>query len=462
MYLQISDEEDDVKDAEIPEIEIEQPIVENVIIHFNTQDDNGLDTKPIIERVDENDIPEGIETFPGHLVQQEDMEQVVDEPGTSNDEKCTTNACFEEYSEYKVVLAVSDDNSDEKDEGGRRFTEPTSDTGVMEENQESSEGKFETRKTRNKSKAHVRKNEGKQSAEASIVKEGSTTSDNKITDSKGLMPCQAYGLFRNIHACVKKLQPLRNYTWLCEIDEMKGKSDWDQTYHNYKQGKHFMKCIAKRVRTNIAKELKKASYFSVIVDNERSEFDQDQYSVRVRVVKRAVIQEFFASLKTIKNCSDAQEIWGTIWQCLENVGVTRQMMCRMSSLSLDGACVETDNHGTVVEHAQKMNSCLIGVHCTSHRLEQSLWNAGKQLPLFKKVYILLNGLYDFYTNYTRQRLLLQEAAESVNMDFIPPAQVSSSSWIKTWARALKVMQEGHAAFSKQLSEVPLQQGKLSK
>ena len=471
-----SDEEGEEENAQIPEVEIDQPTVENVIIHFNTQDNGLLDTKPIIEHVSENDIPEGIPTFQHQMdsqeevkdeqeiaqedikeeeIMQQEMVQANNVPGTSIDANYTGSAQVEEEIEYKLELALSDD--DDSNERHEVVKEDLETTVVTKETRMKSNEEEMTRKSGTKAKGQVKKSKRKKSEEVVIDQEESTTVDDKTTS---FMPYQAYGLFRNIHACVKQLQSLHNYTWLCEIDEAKGKSEWDKTYYNYKQGKYFMKCVAKRVRTNIAKELKKASYFSVIVDNDKSKTEHEQFSIRVRVVKRAVIQEFFVSLETIENCSDTTEMWSAIWKGLQNVGVTRQMMCRMSSLSIDGACVEDDNHYEVVEHAQKMNSCLIGIHCTNHRLNQSLWNAGKQLPLFTKVYILLHGLYDFYMGSTRQRLLLQGAAERVDVDFIPPAQVSSGSWIKSWVKALRIVQEGHAAFSKQLSEVPSQQGKV--
>ena len=472
MCSQVSrEEEGEEEDAQIPEVEIDQPVVENVILHFNTQDNGLLDTKPIIEHVGENAIPAGIATFQHQVDSQEEVkneeeitqedikeEDVMEEeiaqadnvPGTSIDVNYTGSVQVEEEIEYKLELALSDvDDSNVK--------EDLEVIVVTKETRMKSNEKEMTRKSGTKAKGQVKKSKRKESEEVAIDQEESTTVHDKTTS---FMPYQAYGLFRNIHACVKQLHSLHNYTWLCEIDEAKGKGEWDEMYYNYKQGKYFMKCVAKRVRTNIAKELKKASYFSVIVDNDKNKTGHEQFSIRVRVVKRAVIQEFFVSLETIENCSDTTEMWSAIWKGLQNVGVTRQMMCRMSSLSIDGTCVEDDNHYAIVEHAQKMNSCLIGIHCTNHRLEQSLWNAGKQLPLFTKVYILLHGLYDFYMGSTRQRLLLQGAAERVDVDFIPPAQVSCGSWIRSWIKALRVVQEGHAAFSKQLSEVPSQQGKV--
>ena len=283
--------------------------------------------------------------------------------------------------------------------------------------------------------------------------------DDSITVDEDVTPDQVGGFFRNIHACVKNQQSLRCYTWLCEIDEAKGNSsNLDQSYYNYKQGKLFMKCIAKRIRKDIAREVKKAHFFSVLVDSEKGLSNQVEFSVRVRGARNGVTREFFVSVANSENVSTGTDIWTVIRQSLERVGITRELLSKMTSIYLNGICVESNQHLAVAEVARKVNSCVLGVHCLGSRLEQSLWNQGEQLPLFKKVYVLLHGLNNFYENNTRQRLLLQTAAEAENVDFIPPTQVLGASWIKKWVRALKNIQEGHKTFCKQLGGVPLQQG----
>ena len=284
--------------------------------------------------------------------------------------------------------------------------------------------------------------------------------DDSITVDEDVTPDQVGGFFRNIQACVKNQQSLRCYTWLCEIDEAKGNnsSNLDQSYYNYKQGKLFMKCIAKRIRKDIAREVKKAHYFSVLVDSEKGLSNQVEFSVRVRGARNGVTREFFVSVANSENVSTGTDIWTVIRQSLETVGITRELLSKMTSIYLNGICVESNQHLAVAEVARKVNSCVLGVHCLGSRLEQSLWNQGEQLPLFKKVFVLLHGLNNFYENNTRQRLLLQTAAEAENVDFIPPTQVLGASWIKKWVRALKNIQEGHKTFCKQLGGVPLQQG----
>ena len=238
--------------------------------------------------------------------------------------------------------------------------------------------------------------------------------DDSITVDEDLAPEQVGEFFRNIHACVKNQQSLRYYTWLCEIDEAKGNnsSNLIQSYYNYKQGKLFMKYIAKRIRKDIAREVKKAYYFSVLVDSEKGLSNQVQFSVRLRGARNGVTREFFVSVENSENVATGADIWTVTRQSLERVGITRELLNKMTSIYLDGICVESNQHLAVAEVARKVNSCVLDVNCMGSRLEQSLWSQGEQLPLFKKVYILLHGLYNFYENKTRQRLLLQSAAEA--------------------------------------------------
>ena len=521
----IQEEEKTESAGDIPEIEIDQAVVENVIIHFPSQGSNNMNIQPVIERVVDGTVTEDSLSFEGQTVIFHQVEQHV-EPSTSSVieetyqvEQCvepSTSTVVEEMYQVEQCVEPNTDSVIEEtyQEEPRvqpnastdieamylveQCVEPSTATVPRETNQQNVEQPDEAHEREHEhftlrlevdSDSDLDKVNVEDVAEKSCEKEQQptipvkpdftertrepgdisedqprqmdTTSDanNSITVNEDLTPDQVDGLFRNIHACIKNQQSLRCYTWLCEIDEAKGNSsNMDQGYYNYKQGKLFMKYIAKRIRKDIVREVKKAHYFSLLVDSEKGLSNQVHFSVRVRGAKNGVTREFFVSVENSENVATGADIWTVLRHSLEKAGITRDLLSKMTSIYLDGICVESNQHLAVAEVARKVNSCVLEVYCMGSRLEQSLWNQGEQLPLFKKVFVLLHGLFNFYENNTRQRLLLQSAAEAENIDFIPPSQVLGPSWIKKWVRALKNLQEGHKAFCRQLSGVPLQQG----
>ena len=519
----MQEQENTEEEKDIPEIEIDQAVVENVIIHFPSQGSH--DIQPVIERVVDGTVPEDSLSFDGQPVIYHQVEQHV-EPSTSSVieetyqvEQCvepSTSSVIEETYQVEQCVEPSTGTVVEETCQVEQCVEPSTGTDIeaiylVEQYVERSTGTTVPRETNHQNveqpgEAHEREHEHftlrlevdsdsdldkvnvEDVAEKSCEKEQQPTipvrpdftertrkpidisedqprqmdtsdAGNSITVNEDLIPDQVDGFFRNIHACIKNQQSLRCYTWLCEMDEAKGSiSDLDESYYNYKQGKLFMKYIAKRIRKDIVREVKKAHYFSLLVDSEKGQSYQVQFSVRLRGVKNGVTREFFMSVKNSESAATGADIWTVLRHSLEEVGITHDLLSKMTSIYLDGICVENNQHLSVAEVARKVNSCTLEVCCMGSRLEQSLWNQGEPLPLFKKVYVLLHGLFNFYESGTRQRLLLQSAAEAEKMDFIPPSQVLGPSWIKKWVRALKNIQEGHKVFCRQLRGVPLQQG----
>lgn len=50
-------------------------------------------------------------------------------------------------------------------------------------------------------------------------------------------------MFRTCHALIKNNRPLSDFTWICDLDEVKG-YDLGRTYRNIKSAKVFIQCIA--------------------------------------------------------------------------------------------------------------------------------------------------------------------------------------------------------------------------
>ena len=122
----------------------------------------------------------------------------------------------------------------------------------------------------------------------------------------------------------------------------------------------------------------------------------------------------------------------------------------MTSIALDGASVNTGRHHSVVTLCKKVNSAVMPVYCFSHRLELAFWDTAKSVATFKKVYTLLQGLYNFYHFSGKQRQLLTNAAEQEKIPCLIPTHASGTHWIAHWVTALQEMQRGYKSLVAQL------------
>ncbi|KAG7177180.1 Zinc finger protein 862-like 1, partial [Homarus americanus] len=80
---------------------------------------------------------------------------------------------------------------------------------------------------------------------------------------------------------------------------------------------------------------------------------------------------------------------------------------------------------------------LEGIHCTAHKIELAFRDAVKDVPLAKKVDLLLLGIYLFYEKSSLNRSMLKRAHDICQVPFLVPTRVSGTRWLPHMLQALE-------------------------
>ncbi|KAG7159508.1 Zinc finger protein 862-like 3 [Homarus americanus] len=86
-----------------------------------------------------------------------------------------------------------------------------------------------------------------------------------------------------------------------------------------------------------------------------------------------------------------------------------------------------------------------GIHCTANKLELAYKDAVKDVPLAKKVDLLLLGIYKIYENSSLNRSMLKRAREICQLPFLVPTLVGGTSWLPHMLQALQNLQKSYKA-----------------
>jgi hypothetical protein len=95
-------------------------------------------------------------------------------------------------------------------------------------------------------------------------------------------------MFRTCHALVKNNRPLSDFTWICDLDEMKG-FDLGRTYWNINSSKVFIQAIVEVEFKSISNQIRETKFLSVIGDGSTDSAVKEQEMWFVRGCKTGTV-----------------------------------------------------------------------------------------------------------------------------------------------------------------------------
>ena len=185
-------------------------------------------------------------------------------------------------------------------------------------------------------------------------------------------------LFRNAQALAKHMKPFRDFTWLCDLDEVKG-LNLGQTYRNEKACKTFTEYIASDSRDSLKDNMKQLKFISVTSDGTTDSSITEQEIVFIRYCVKGNVHTKFVAIKSPKS-PDAIGLYNSIMDALADIGLTEQeVKKKLVGFGCDGASVMIGKKGGVSSHLKKISPELVTVHCFAHRLELAYKDAIKKI-----------------------------------------------------------------------------------
>lgn len=118
-----------------------------------------------------------------------------------------------------------------------------------------------------------------------------------------------------------------------------------------------------------------------------------------------------------------------------------------------GASVNTGRLNGVIAHFQRnISPGIIMIQCMSHRVELAMKDAAKTVPLFRKVFELLDNIFKFYRS-PKQKSGLKASFADQKLKSSMPTRVGGTRWVGHVLTALKALLNGYKAVVTHLSKV---------
>ncbi|XP_070443111.1 sperm flagellar protein 2 isoform X7 [Equus przewalskii] len=265
-------------------------------------------------------------------------------------------------------------------------------------------------------------------------------------------------LFRSCHAIAKTGRPLKDFIWMCKLDDMKG-VDIGPVFRTNKSARTFTYFIAEVERKNLRDKLVKSKFFSIISDGITNNSAKEAELVYVQFAHAGRVHCQVVGVQTVEK-RDPLAIKNAIEKTLE-----RNLQLRLSNQDWTKKLVgfgsggapgsERESNGVALI-LREIQPCVLTVYCFAHHLELSYKAVFQSIPLYNNVRDLLYSLYHFYHNSPPHKISLITAFKDLRLRPVMPSQVGGRRWLQGLQAALQNFLKGYPAIVQQLNSPMLQ------
>ncbi|XP_061249732.1 sperm flagellar protein 2 isoform X2 [Bos javanicus] len=260
-------------------------------------------------------------------------------------------------------------------------------------------------------------------------------------------------LFRSCHAIAKTGRPLKDFLWMCSLDDMKG-VDIGPVFRTSKSARTFTYFIAEVERRALREKLEKSQFFSVLSDGIAASSVEEAELVYVQFARAGRVHCQIVGVQTVEK-KEPRAIKHAIEKTLE-----RNLQLRLSNqdwakklvgFGSDGAPgSEGENSSEVALLLREIQPGVLPVYCFAHHLELSYQAVFQNVPLYNHVKDLLHSMYCFYHDSPAHRSALLTAFKGLHLRPAMPSQVSGQRWLQGLQAALQNFLKGYPAIVQQL------------
>lgn len=262
-------------------------------------------------------------------------------------------------------------------------------------------------------------------------------------------------LFRSCHAIAKMGHPLKDFIWMCKLDDMKG-VDIGPVFRTNKSARTFTYFIAEVERRNLREKLEQSKFFSVLSDGITDSSTEETELVYVQFARAGKVHCQIVGVQTVEK-KDPLAIRNAIEKTLE-----RNLQLKLSNqdwakklvgFGSDGAPDSEGENNGVALLLREIQPCALTVYCFAHHLELSYEAVFQRIPLYNDVRNLLHSIYHFYHSSPLLRNSLMTAFKNLHLRPVMPSQVGGKRWLQELQAALQNFLKGYPAIVQQLNLV---------
>ncbi|XP_068952228.1 sperm flagellar protein 2 [Petaurus breviceps papuanus] len=263
-------------------------------------------------------------------------------------------------------------------------------------------------------------------------------------------------LFRSCHAIAKTGRPLKDFVWMCKLDDMKG-VDVGPVFRTDKSARTFVYFIAEVERRSLREKLEKCKFFSLISDGGTDSFTEDTKVVYVQFAHEGKVHCQVVGVQTVDRI-DPVSIKNAIEKTLEiNLQLnlsSKDWSKKLVGFGSNGTAVMVGENNGVARLLKEIQPCVQTVYCFAHRLELAYQEALQSIQLYNTVTDLLQNVYYFYHDSPSNKKALIATFGDLKIRPVIPSRVGSSRWLRRLQTALQVFLKGYSAIVKQLRTIP--------
>ncbi|XP_057168177.1 sperm flagellar protein 2 isoform X2 [Ursus arctos] len=279
-----------------------------------------------------------------------------------------------------------------------------------------------------------------------------TATELMVTTMSKVTLGRVENLFRSCHAIAKTGRPLKDFIWMCKLDDMKG-VDIGPVFRTNKSARTFTYFIAEVERRNLREKLERSKFFSVLSDGITDSSTKEAELVYVQFAHAGKVHCQVVGVQTVEK-KDPLAVRNAIEKTLE-----RNLQLKLSNqdwakklvgFGSDSAPGSEGENSGVALLLREIQPCALTVYCFAHHLELSYEAVFQSIPLYNDVRNLLHGIYHFYHSSPLLRSSLMTAFKSLHLRPVMPSQVGGRRWLQELQAALQNFLKGYPAIVQQL------------
>nr|XP_012591871.1 sperm flagellar protein 2 isoform X4 [Microcebus murinus] len=259
-------------------------------------------------------------------------------------------------------------------------------------------------------------------------------------------------LFRSCHAIAKTGRPLKDFIWMCKLDDMKG-IDIGPVFRTNKSARIFTYFIAEVERKHLKEKLEKSKFFSVISDGIIDSLIKEAKIVYVQFAHAGKVHCQIVGVQTVQR-KDPLAIKNAIEKTLEiNLQLrlsSQEWAKKLVGFGSDGTPGVEGENNSIALLLREIQPCVQTVHCFAHHLELSYKVVFQSVPLYNDVKDLLHSIYHFYHNSPLHKNSLITAFKDLHLRPVMPSQIGGRRWLHGLHTALQDFLKGYPAIVQQL------------
>lgn len=265
-------------------------------------------------------------------------------------------------------------------------------------------------------------------------------------------------LFRSCHAIAKTGRPLKDFIWMCSLDDMKG-VDIGPVFRTNRSARTFTYFIAEVERKNLKEKLEKSKFFSIISDGISKGAMEEAELVYIQFALAGKVHCQIVGLQTIEKRDPL-----TRKRAIERI-LERNLQLRLSNQdwakklvgfgSDDGVPCSEGESNRMTSLLREIQPCVLTGCCFAHHLELSYKTVFHSIPLYNDVRDLLQSIYQFYHNFPLHKSSLISAFRGLHLCPVMPSHVGGRRWLQGLQTALQNFLKGYPAIIQQLHSVSI-------